>query len=458
MSKNQKSNSVGGVKFRKINGIFSIIMCVLCVLIFMSLLRIRSCYEEIIHVRDDYVECNKAVTDFQKTSNFLTNQCRFFVVKQNVDYLDNYMKEINYTKGRQVALDIVEMSHNGDDADNYLKAALKESNKLLEIELYSMRLVCDAIGITDVVEYEEIKAIKVNPEDAKLSSTGKLEKAKSILFDTDYLLSREVIDSYEKVILNFLINQSIEETSARSNEIRKIFFNETVLAIVLLVIIVLLQIMLEILVLVPLSIGVKSIQNGVRMNSKGSYEVKFIAHAYNELCEKTIVTSSILKYKAEHDPLTGLINREAFDQIKDALKTTDEPLAYLIVDIDLFKQINDKYGHSVGDDVLRKISNLLMEQFRATDYVSRIGGDEFAIIMTKIGSSPEEIIQRKIEGLNNVLQNIQDGLPTVSLSVGVAFSDNGYKEELVDQADKALYKVKKGGRCNCSFFDDEDNK
>lgn len=221
---------------------------------------------------------------------------------------------------------------------------------------------------------------------------------------------------------------------------------------IILVLIVLVLILLDRLVFNPLEKSVKSINDGVKMKVKGSYEVNFIEKAYNELCEKNVVTAQILKHKAEHDPLTGLINREAFDHIKEALLENDEQIAYLIIDIDLFKNINDEYGHSIGDDVLRKISSLLMEQFRATDYVARIGGDEFAIIMTKFGSSPTEIIQKKIEGLNQMLQNVQDGLPSVSLSVGVAFSEHGYMDELVDQADKALYRVKNGGRCNCSFF------
>ena len=189
------------------------------------------------------------------------------------------------------------------------------------------------------------------------------------------------------------------------------------------------------------------------MKLRGSYEVKYIASAYNALCDKNAVTASILKHKAEHDPLTGLINRNAFDQIKEALADSGEPIAYLIIDIDLFKQINDKYGHLIGDDVLKKIASLLMEQFRATDYVARIGGDEFAVIMTKFGLHPTEIIQRKISELNNRLQTVEEGMPPVSLSVGVAFSDEGYVSEIEANADKALYNVKRGGRCNCSFFE-----
>jgi diguanylate cyclase (GGDEF)-like protein len=188
------------------------------------------------------------------------------------------------------------------------------------------------------------------------------------------------------------------------------------------------------------------------MHVIGSYEMRLIAKSYNALREKDEIKASVLKHKAEHDPLTGLINREAFAQIKEVLCDTAEPVAYLIIDIDFFKAVNDKYGHPVGDQVLRKIAAILSEQFRNTDYVARIGGDEFAVIMTKFGDTPEMVIQRKIETINKMLQNVGDGLPGVSLSVGVTISTLGYNQILESQADKALYHVKQGGRCNCSFF------
>ena len=180
--------------------------------------------------------------------------------------------------------------------------------------------------------------------------------------------------------------------------------------------------------------------------------MRLIAKTYNALREKDEIKASILKHKAEHDPLTGLINREAFAKIKEVLSDTAEPIAYLIIDIDLFKAVNDKYGHLVGDEVLKKIAAILCEQFRNTDYVARIGGDEFAVIMTKFGDAPEFIIQRKIETINKLLQKVEQNFPSVSLSVGVAISTMGYNEVLEEQADQALYHVKQGGRCNCSFF------
>ena len=95
----------------------------------------------------------------------------------------------------------------------------------------------------------------------------------------------------------------------------------------------------------------------------------------------------------------------------------------------------------------------MLDQFRNTDYVGRIGGDEFAIIMTKLGDNPEEIIARKIRHINETLIQMVDGLPPVSLSVGAAISDYGYSDELIRKADEALYKVKENGRCNCEIME-----
>jgi diguanylate cyclase (GGDEF)-like protein len=204
---------------------------------------------------------------------------------------------------------------------------------------------------------------------------------------------------------------------------------------------------------------VKCIENDSKMIPQGSYETKYISYAYNKLMSRTAVNFAVLRHKAEHDALTGVINREGLKTILDALEHLPEPIAYLIVDIDLFKKINDTYGHVVGDEVLKAVAEILMEQFRSTDYVARTGGDEFAIVMTKCGTSPIDIIMNKVNSINDILQNSMGHLPAVSLSVGVAFNDSGYTPDLVKRADEALYKVKRGGRCNCAFYsqDDKDN-
>ena len=119
--------------------------------------------------------------------------------------------------------------------------------------------------------------------------------------------------------------------------------------------------------------------------------------------------------------------------------------------MDVFKEVNDTFGHGIGDQILRKVASVLKKQFRNIDY--RIGGDEFAVIMVNSASDKRCTIQKKIEEANEELSNPTDSLPAVSLSVGVAFSDrknpNG---SISNDADTALYYIKEHGRHNCGFY------
>lgn len=101
------------------------------------------------------------------------------------------------------------------------------------------------------------------------------------------------------------------------------------------------------------------------------------------------------------------------------------------------------------------MAKILKESFRTTDYPARIGGDEFAAILTNITEDMQSVIKRKITEMNEALLHPEDGLPPVSLSIGVAFSESGYAEELYKKADLALYQVKENGRCGCAFYQEE---
>ena len=147
------------------------------------------------------------------------------------------------------------------------------------------------------------------------------------------------------------------------------------------------------------------------------------------------------------------MNRGAFIQF--ARQQKQLPSALLLIDVDRFKEINDGYGHDTGDTALKKVARLLTTSFRASDTSARIGGDEFVVLMADICEDQKDVIQKKVEQMNEFLRHPSDGLPPMSLSVGVAFSDNGYNEELYKKADKALYFVKEHGRDGCCFFDEK---
>ena len=146
-----------------------------------------------------------------------------------------------------------------------------------------------------------------------------------------------------------------------------------------------------------------------------------------------------------------LLNRRSFDQILSLYEKDRSSFALILADVDVFKQINDTYGHDTGDRILKRVAALLHTTFRSTDYVCRIGGDEFAVIMVDMSRELYYTITNKIAEINGLLAVPEDGLPAVSLSAGVAFSDeNGFCGSLFRAADSALYTAKAHGRCGCS--------
>lgn len=166
-----------------------------------------------------------------------------------------------------------------------------------------------------------------------------------------------------------------------------------------------------------------------------------------------------LLYYARIDELTGIFNRRALENKVKSWITSEECVgkqAFLMMDIDHFKEINDVYGHAVGDKVLKEVGKILKEQFRESDLLGRIGGDEFVVFMKNVAT--EEIALKKAGTLRDRISEID--LPElkgkkITSSVGLAFwPDHGksYKDIYVC-ADKALYETKRNGRNGCTVYD-----
>ena len=209
-----------------------------------------------------------------------------------------------------------------------------------------------------------------------------------------------------------------------------------------------------VLIMRPLKLYINSIKEGKLMQITGSYEFQYLALTYNDIFEINTANQELLRYRAEHDPLTGIANRGSFDRLQELLKASSDPVALLLIDVDEFKKINDGFGHDTGDLVLKKVASLLQEQFRANDCPARIGGDEFAVIMTDIKPILKDVIINKLISITAELKNPRDGLPEVTLSVGIAFSPSGMADELYKKSDKALYYVKEHGRNGYKFYDE----
>lgn len=167
---------------------------------------------------------------------------------------------------------------------------------------------------------------------------------------------------------------------------------------------------------------------------------------------------------AYYDPLTGLANRRLFrNRLDKALlqaRRDGTSLALLFLDLDQFKRINDSLGHDAGDQLLIETARRILESVRETDTVSRIGGDEFTVLLSDITSSHEvHAVAEKILHALALPQTIknQDLSNTVSIGITMGPADGLDGNSLMRNADMAMYRAKEMGRNNYQFFSQEMN-
>ena len=160
----------------------------------------------------------------------------------------------------------------------------------------------------------------------------------------------------------------------------------------------------------------------------------------------TIRAFSRTEMQASTDPLTGVLNRRAFELRFAELRSDDMPFALAIADLDHFKVLNDTFGHETGDRALRHFTETMRSTLRDDDVVARIGGEEFAVLLLGVDAATAvTLLDRAREALAVSLQG--GTLPAFTMSVGVADTSMGVSvDELLRIADTALYEAKAGGR------------
>lgn len=191
-----------------------------------------------------------------------------------------------------------------------------------------------------------------------------------------------------------------------------------------------------------------SYQQMVKELGKAKMEAERLAHQLK-------IANEELRNRADLDGLTGIFNHRYFQEHLAVefmrAKRYKSPLALLLFDVDLFKKVNDNYGHVVGDVVLKQIALLLKINTRVSDIVARYGGEEFVLVLTETQLNQAYFVAEKIR---NIIENHPIHYNTLNLhvtvSAGVSAMDEGKVFEtafdLINSADKKLYKAKKGGR------------
>jgi two-component system cell cycle response regulator len=202
----------------------------------------------------------------------------------------------------------------------------------------------------------------------------------------------------------------------------------------------------------------------VRTNTFTEYHRNFMDTLLNQV--SMVVDNSMLHQSirdmARTDGLTGLLNHRTFmEKLSDEYKRLDRdprPFSILIMDIDKFKNVNDKYGHPVGDIAIKTVARVLKETARGSDFVARYGGEEFAVGMVDTDSRGAEQMGERIRKIleKTLVTSVFDGKLRVTVSIGVSSFPQDTKNwaDLVTMADDALYQAKRSGRNRICLFRD----
>lgn len=439
-----------GIRLRWVHIIIIIFTAVISFFMLYETFRFSAAFEDVTGATDEYIELQKDADGLMNASDYLTQEVQDFTVTTEKIHLINYFEEAEETKRREKAIEKMKDITGEGTAYKFLHNAMNESLDLMQTEYYAMKLITIACEIEYIPD--EVEKVELTKQDAALSNSEKIKLAQRMVHDTTYHRKKEVIRTNMESCLvelekqtHIIQDEANEKLETRLNNIRVIIFIQLAIIIVILI-------MTSVLVILPMLRGVYSIKKDEKLPVKGAYEFRYLAKTYNSMYEAFKKSIASLNYEASHDKLTGLYNRAGYDVLSRSvdLGTT----AVLMIDADKFKDINDQYGHDVGDKILQKFARVLRKTFRSEDYICRIGGDEFVVFMMHVTDELRDLIILKTKQINSALADASDELPPASASIGIAFGhDAPDMETLLKHADEALYNVKENGRGGGSFYD-----
>ena len=410
--------------------------------------RLTGTFSRLSEAQAQHTELMQAAHQLMDASDYLTERVQRFTIGGDRRFLDEYFTEAFESGRREDAISRMDINEMTRPAMEELKAAMAHSVSLMDQEYYAMKLVIEAKGYTDYPDV--LDSVILSEEDAALSPDEKIRMATELVLNDKYYEQKdnirrdmqESLDEIEKLMSNIK-----EEELDKLN--REITFVRIIIVVQAVSILIMVR-LTSILGINPVLKAVDNIKADSPIPEEGANEFRYLAQAYNKMYMKYRSSLDNLNYKASHDELTGAYNRAGYDILLSGIDLDSTYM--LLLDVDNFKSINDNYGHEVGDKVLVKLVKVLKSIFRDDDHICRIGGDEFVILMVHSTSINQRLLASKIEQINSELERDDDGLPPISISVGVVSGkEAANKDELFEKTDAAMYESKKNGKHTYTF-------
>lgn len=420
-------------------------------LIITSVLGLRSFNDER-EATEKYILCEKAAQKLQKGSDVLTEQVRLFVLTGDARYMDGYFTEANVTKSRDTALEELSVYFADSSVFAALQEALGESRTLMEREFYAMRLVVDALDMKKDSVPQEVLSVELSEKDRGRTPEEKLEAARGYVSDSVYQMYKTRISDGVTRCMDGIIEYTENQQKWDATLFRIFYVVQEIGLAALIVAFVVSNFIVRKMIVQPLIEYNDSIRRNTTVPVVGAVELQSLAETYNSVFEANAEAQRMIRREAEHDALTDLLNKGAFDKALNRYSQGSAPYALIIADIDTFKSINDTFGHAAGDEALRAFANSLKKAFGSSDCVARVGGDEFSVIVAGSAEKLRSVVSEKLYEVQKDLASYSEDHPRMTVSFGVSFSDGiRPRDKMFIDADKALYYVKKHGKGGIKF-------
>ena len=452
MEKQTVNNEQGkkrGVRLSRVNVLLIFLGLVIALFMVFSMYETNRSFNQIVNMTESYLSSQQTAGMLSNIANGMSEQCAAFLRTGEPDCVHVYAGQLSAINAQFKANETMQSSD--ESRDEFLAKAIEAFRAMNETEIRAMRLMADTLPMGMAAYPLMIQQTKLSPEDEALTAEEKKTLAEKLIDSAEYRLNKEALTAAVDDSHRVASEQGKNRAAQTSAEVRKVMRRQKLLIFLFILIAVIALLINRFLIISPIQRSVDKLDKREPLPVLGSYEVRHLANVYNEVLKDNAEKTEALSYAATHDALTGLYNRADFDKVYSTC--ANDRIGIIIIDVDHFKQFNDEFGHGVGDHVLKIVAAKLMEHFRSEDHVSRIGGDEFCIIMPGTKQEQAETIVEKIYEINRELQDNPDGLPSITLSAGLAFWDRPDPgESLLRDADSMLLSLKKTRTDCCAVY------
>ena len=418
--------------------------------------------------REDF--CKRQSDIIRETSDLLTEQCKGYIYLEKRVYIDEYWREISDTKSIEKA---VKNLQDFDLKTSELLAAenaKQESDNLIKLEAWAMRMVAEANGIPETDMPPILQSVTLRDEEQRLSANAKKQIAREYMLSPEYGQSKNLIDGYLKKFIEQISESRHTSVEATAQKIQDALYRIQFYNILLVLIVSLEVILFYFKVIMPFLRYSRDIQkldsnNGLVLKPCGFREMKLFANIFNHTYTDLLCKQKKLEQISTTDILTGIANRAALeDYVKTLLKDGKKNIGLLMMDVDNFKLFNDGFGHLVGDQVLIQMGSCFAKIASEHGGIAgRLGGEEFIIV---VPDATVDLLERMAANIMDasIKINVKDlGMPEacirVTVSVGSTIWPRGRMgdiKSMIRQADMALYQAKGRGKNQHVMYSEEE--